>query len=185
MNKTLLRTMVILFLVFLTTGAFANGLRSEIALDLISINSLITDTFIPFLPIPEFNVYYAINTGLLNFGFGLRSIFAYVELAIWPDLFAELDFGAICINAHVGGGIMAGIGVQNFLLPAPGIISDLSVALKFTKSFRLAFGFIMISPIASNSMFLSDEEDMMSSETKDIPSLFYISAKWLGNYSNQ
>ncbi|MGA2546906.1 MAG: hypothetical protein ABSF43_10185 [Rectinemataceae bacterium] len=99
----------------------------------------------PFIPVPEAGLYYQDDLGFLKLGLGGRAFTMIFETIVWPNAFAEFDFGKVAIEAQFGGGAFLLFG----LLPAQAnigsyFIPDISAWYKFGKKgiFRLGGGVI-------------------------------------------
>lgn len=98
----------------------------------------------PFIPLPEGGIYYQGDLGILKLGIGARAFSAILLTVIWPNAYAELDFGRLAIEAQVGGlaflmfGLASGSATGNVIVP------DISAWYKIGKqgNFRLGLGII-------------------------------------------
>ena len=99
----------------------------------------------PFIPIPDAGIYYVGNAGPVRLGIGARAFTALVETVIWPNALVELDVGPVVIEAQVGGGLFAMLGVLGTQVQTGKVfIPDVSAWFKLGKNkrFRLGGGLI-------------------------------------------
>jgi hypothetical protein len=99
----------------------------------------------PFIPVPEAAIYYQDDLGLFKLGIGARAFTFIVETIMWPNAYAEFDFGKVALEAQFGGGAFLLFG----LLPTQAnvgayLVPDISAWYKFGQkgTFRLGGGLI-------------------------------------------
>jgi hypothetical protein len=97
---------------------------------------------LPFLPIPEADVFYQKDYGLLGLGLGVRAFTVAAESLAWPEVLAELDFGKWTIEVQAGGGALLMLGIRTEAILGQALIPDISTWLKLGKTgeFRLGVG---------------------------------------------
>ena len=96
------------------------------------------------LPLPDVGVHYQLSFGIVNVGLGIRGFPLIVESMAWPNAFAELELGAVTLEAQVGAGLFAAVGLSNSLVLGRVLIPDLSAWFKIgrTDAFKLGGGII-------------------------------------------
>ncbi len=98
----------------------------------------------PFIPFPEAGLYYTGNLGPVSLGIGVRAFTLILETILWPNAFAEVNLGPLAIQAQLGGGLFAMVGVASSTATGQVFMPDLSAWLKIGKkgNFRLGGGLI-------------------------------------------
>jgi hypothetical protein len=96
----------------------------------------------PLLPLPEADLSYQWELGLLKLGIGARVFSLFAESMGWLDAYAELDLGRAAIEAQAGGGAFCMAGILNQAALGQVFIPDLSAWLKLGRSgaFRIGAG---------------------------------------------
>jgi hypothetical protein len=97
-----------------------------------------------FIPFPEAGFYYTGTVGPFNLGIGARAFTFIVETVLWPNAIAEVTLGPVVVEAQIGGGIFAIVGLFSDVTSGKVFIPDLSAWFKIGKkgNFRLGGGFI-------------------------------------------
>ncbi|HUW41311.1 MAG TPA: hypothetical protein VMV90_09885 [Rectinemataceae bacterium] len=94
----------------------------------------------PFIPLPEAGLYYQGDLGLVKLGIGARAFSFILETILWPNAYAELDFGRFAVQAQFGGGAFAMFGLANSTSTGNVFIPDLSAWFKLGKERNLRLG---------------------------------------------
>ena len=97
----------------------------------------------PFIPLPEGALHYQfLDLGVLKAGIGVRAFTLIVETIAWPNAFCEADFGPVAVEAQVGGGAFALLGIAESTQLGKVFIPDLSAWVRLGSSLRLGAGVI-------------------------------------------
>jgi hypothetical protein len=109
-----------------------------------------------FFPFPEAALHYQFDFGIVKLGVGVRAFTLILETALWPNAFAEVNLGPVAIEAQIGGGLFAFVGLANSIETGNLFFPDLSVWYKIGKKqlFRLGGGVMgfYLPELASNGM---------------------------------
>jgi hypothetical protein len=65
----------------------------------------------PFVALPEADLYYQQGFGHLKLGIGARAFSIFAESVIWPNAYAEYDYGRAAFEAQTGGGAFFMLGI--------------------------------------------------------------------------
>lgn len=119
----------------------------------------------PFIPIPEAGLYYQGDLGVVKLGIGARAFSFILETVLWPNAYAEFDFGRFAIQAQFGGGVFAMFGLANSSASGNVFIPDLSAWFKLgrDRNFWLGGGLVGL--------------DVPDTFGNDMPVLIYLGGK--------
>jgi hypothetical protein len=120
----------------------------------------------PFIPLPEAGLYYTGALGPLTLGIGARAFTLIVETFLWPNAFAELNFGPLALQAQFGGGFFAMFGIITAAEFGQVFIPDLSAWFKIGKKGNLRLGGGLVG------LYMPEITD-----TDAIPFLYYLGGK--------
>jgi len=117
-----------------------------------------------FLPLPEAGLHYQFDLGTVKVGLGGRAFTLILETVLWPNAFAEFDLGPVVLEAQVGGGAFAFVGLVSDCETGRVFFPDLSAWFKLGKdgNFRLGAGAL--------GLYLPDQ-------TATVPFIFYLGGK--------
>lgn len=92
--------------------------------------------------LPNIQMYYMFDTGLLNLGVGARIYTVLLMNFLYPTVMGEVQFGRFDVNLNVGGlaGVLLGIGPTFETFTGPAISMDLSAGFRLTDWFRVGVG---------------------------------------------
>lgn len=95
--------------------------------------------------IPELDLYYQFDLGMVKLGLGARIFTLILESILVPDFFAEFHLDPIIIRGSVCGGAALLFGLYSDVVTGALIIPDVNVMVKLADFFRLGAGctFIM------------------------------------------
>ncbi len=120
----------------------------------------------PFIPFPEAGLYYTGEFGPISMGVGVRAFTLIVETILWPNAFVEASFGPLVLEAQVGGGLFAMLGLATASETGRVFLPDISAWFKIGKkgNFRLGGGLI--------GLYMPEITD-----TDALPFLLYLGGK--------
>lgn len=98
----------------------------------------------PFIPLPEAGLYYTGEFGPISLGVGARAFTLIIETILWPNAFVEVNLGPVALEAQVGGGLFAMLGLVTDTGSGKVFLPDISAWFKIGKkgNFRLGAGLI-------------------------------------------
>jgi len=98
----------------------------------------------PFIPFPEAALYYTGDFGPVSMGVGVRAFTLILETILWPNAFVEVNLGPVALEAQVGGGLFAMLGLVSATETGKVFLPDVSAWFKIGKkgNFRLGGGLI-------------------------------------------
>jgi len=119
--------------------------------------------------IPNIQMYYMFEGGLLNIGLGARIYTVLLMNFLYPSVVGEIRLGRFDVNLNVGGivGVLFGLGPTLEVTPSAGwFTADLSAGYRVTDWFRIGVGAFAIG--------LTEYPDMW-------PYAAYVSGKFIVN----
>jgi len=92
------------------------------------------------IPFPELMLAYQFDVGPIKMGVGLRGYSLILETLLWPEIYAEVEFSRLVLNANVGGLALIYFGLVNGATSGGFVVPDVSLGFKLGKSFRVCLG---------------------------------------------
>lgn len=123
------------------------------------------------LTLPMGGVGYEWQAGPVSIGVGMRGVTVIVFTILWPDVVAEMKFGPLVVEGHVGGLLFTGFGIGGgFMETGQVFIPELSVWFQPKKMFRVGAGAV--------GLFVPEITDEAA------VFLYYLGVKWVIRPSN-
>ena len=95
---------------------------------------------LPVLPLPEIAFGYRWEAGPLKLGAGVRAFSLMAETMAWPEARAELELGKASIEARLGCGAFAMVGLSNGSAFGAVLVPDLSAWYRLRGPYRIGVG---------------------------------------------